>query len=80
MKATVVTNEVVFEPIKIELVIETPEDLYNLLIRLNMSSADINKSERHMGDYPKNIVADDSLNSLWDQLDDIAIERGLSPG
>ena len=77
MKSTVITNEVFFEPIKIELVIETPEDLYNLLIRLNMNSDSINKSERYTGDYPKNIVADDSLNSLWNQLDDIAAERGL---
>ena len=82
MKATIVTNEVFFEPIKIELVIETPEDLYNLLIRLNESAAVLNRrdfdSAGMFDDYPKHVLADDSLNDLWNQLDDIAIERGLT--
>lgn len=81
MKATIVSNEVQdFEPIKIELVLESKSDLFNLLIRLNEPPPSLNNREIDSRcDYPEDVLADDSLNSLWNQLDDIAADRGLIP-
>ena len=69
MKVTVKENET-FTPIKIELVIESKEELLNLWARMASEDYDIN--EHICGN-----LANESDNQLFVVLDDIKIKKGL---
>jgi hypothetical protein len=63
-----------FDPITIELVIESKQDLADLWHRLNVGVVLI---DQHSDDVTPDWRASFVSTSLWQQLDDIARERGF---
>ncbi len=69
MKAEIKTKEKGFEPIELNITIESMEELKELCTRLNVRSSDINKLDESYG-----IIGDETtdlwivLNSLYQEL------------
>ena len=63
MKIEAKTKEKGFEPIELNITIETEDELVELLARLNISTSDVNKLCNTYG------VSKDSLSFLWKLLD-----------
>ncbi len=69
MKAEIKTKEKYFEPIELNITIESMEELKELCTRLNVRSSDINKLDESYG-----IIGDETtdlwivLNSLYQEL------------
>lgn len=71
-----------FRPITLELSIEYEADLLNLLIRLNMAPSKINPFLDNVETQRENRYldarADNSAQILWEELDTLAEEYGLT--
>lgn len=72
MKYDIKREELIFEPITVSIVLETPEDLCTFLTLLHIPNKVLNE-------YNTYNVPNDSgrMYDLWDELDDIAIKLGL---
>lgn len=70
MKSKVIQNKIKeFQPITIEITIESLGELKNLLMRLNHGSKHIIEFNTEHGDYQDNIEIIDNSFDLWKELD-----------
>lgn len=68
MKAEITTKEKAFEPIKVNITIESLEELNDLCARLDIHYSDVNKYIT--GKYNE-LVSEDASYGLWGKLDTI---------
>ena len=74
MKTNIKPGTPAFEPITIEVVIETVGDLADLWHRLNLGSYTVNEASNDVSPAWR---AGGESDGLWSKLDDIARERGF---
>jgi len=77
MKSKVIENEN-FEPIKIEIIIESESELVNLYHRMNASSIDVNKIYENSGNPIDGNIEDTPMDSiLYNCLRELLSKKGL---
>lgn len=69
MKAEIKTKEKGFEPIELNITIESMDELREICCRLNIAAREINKLDNDYG------VISDSCHRLWTILDDVYEKR-----
>ena len=74
MKVKVNTQKETFQPIELVITIENEQDLINLWHRFHLSQDDVNKNT---SDQLKGAMCYGDNVTIWDKLNDLAIELNL---